>query len=444
VVPNHHWNALAALLTAVFLVLLPGKVSAHDIPNDVAIHAFLKPEANRLYLLVRVPMRALRDVEFPKRGSGFLDIAKADSATRDAATLWVAGSFEVYENDARLPNPAITAIRVSLPSDRSFESYEQAAGHLKSEPLSESTELVWDQGVLDVALEYPIQSDQSQFSIRPLVARLGLRVLTVLRFLPPNSDVRPFEFGGDPGLIHLDPRWHQAALRFVKLGFTHILDGVDHLLFLLLLVIPFRNFRSLVLIVTSFTVAHSVALFAAAYRLVPDSLWFPPLVEALIAISIVYMAVENIVGSNLQRRWLIAFGFGLVHGFGFSFVLHETFQFAGSHLFTSLASFNVGAELGQILVIALLVPALGLLFRYVAERIGTIILSAFVAHTGWHWTIDRVDRLRQFQFQPWVMDAATAASLLRWLMVVVAFVALGWAAALLQRRFLPASRKWKI
>src|SRR6185312_3979966 len=123
----------------------------------------------------------------------------------------------------------------------------------------------------------------SNFSIQPVPARLGLRVVTVLRFLPPGGAVRAFEFTGDPGLVRLDPRWHQAALRFVKAGFFHILDGTDHLLFLLCLVIPFRRFRPLVAVVTAFTVAHSCTLAASAYNLAPDALWFPPLIETLIA-----------------------------------------------------------------------------------------------------------------------------------------------------------------
>ena len=74
--------------------------------------------------------------------------------------------------------------------------------------------------------------------------------------------------------------------------------------------IPFRQLRSLVIVVTSFTVAHSVTLIASAYDMAPDSLWFPPLIETLIAVSIVYMAFENIVGAKLQRRWVVTFGFG--------------------------------------------------------------------------------------------------------------------------------------
>ena len=133
----------------------------------------------------------------------------------------------------------------------------------------------------------------------------------------------------------------------MKLGFFHILDGTDHLLFLFCLVIPFRRFRALIPVVTAFTVAHSITLIASAYNLAPDALWFPPLIETLIAMSIVYMALENIVGgATVQRRWMITFGFGLVHGFGFSFALRQTMQFAGSHLLASLLSFNVGVELG--------------------------------------------------------------------------------------------------
>ncbi len=132
--------------------------------------------------------------------------------------------------------------------------------------------------------------------------------------------------------------------------------------------------------------------------------------ETLIAASIVYMALENIVGVRVSRRWLITFGFGLVHGFGFSFALRETLQFAGSHLLTSLLAFNLGVELGQLLVLAIVVPMLALLFRYgVAERMGTIILSAFVAHTGWHWLTERGGQLLQFPVP--ALDLAALAAL---------------------------------
>jgi hypothetical protein len=414
---------------AAVLLVLPWAATAHTIPNDVTVQAFLKPEGNRLDLLVRVPLNAMRDFDFPERGSGYLDLARADSMLRDSATVWIGEAIELYEGDVRLPKPEVAAVRASLPSDRSFRSYETALAHVTGPKLPLDTEIVWDQVMLDVLLRYPIQPGQSRFSIRPTgLFRLGVHVVTVLRFLPSAGVVRAFEFTDNPGLVRLDPRWYQAALRFVDLGFWHILEGTDHLLFLFCLVIPFRRFRALIPVITAFTVAHSITLIASAYGLAPDYLWFPPLIETLIAISIVYMALENIVGgSTVGRRWMMAFGFGLVHGFGFSWALRQTLQFAGSHMLTSLLSFNLGVELGQFLVLVVLIPLLEVFFRYgVAERMGTIILSALVAHTAWHWMLDRAAILSQFSFQWPEVTAAMAVTILRWLMLLVILGGLAW------------------
>jgi len=420
------------------LFALPLAVAAHDIPNDVTAQLFIKPEGQHLNVLVRVPLKSIRDVVFPQRGNGYLDLDRTAAMLPAVSTLWLSDFIELYEEARLLPKkPRVVATQVTLESDRSFVSYEAAVAHFKGSPIASSIDVAWNQTLLDAWFEYPIRAEQSRFSIHSELARLGVRVVTVLRFAAPAGVVRAFEFTGDAGLVRLDPRWHQAALRFVELGFFHILEGTDHLLFLFCLVIPFRRFRALIPIVTAFTVAHSITLIASAYDLGPDSLWFPPLIETLIAVSIVYMALENIVGvSNVQRRWMIAFGFGLVHGFGFSFALRQTLQFAGSHLLTSLLSFNIGVELGQLLVLVLLIPVLELLFRYVvAERMGTIILSALVVHTGWHWMIERGERLRQFQFQWPALTAALLVSILRWLMLLVVLAGLIWfVSALLRQR----------
>jgi hypothetical protein len=418
------------VLLAAFFLGLPSTLAAHDIPADITVQLFVKPEGHRLHVLLRVPLGAIVDFDFPQRGPGYLDFERADAWLNAAAIRWHADFAEWYESDRRLDSPRIVATRVSLPSDRSFASYEAALAHVTTEPpLSNTTQLIWNQGLLDVLYDYPIQSDRSDFSIDPILEKLGLKATTILRFLPPGGVVRAFEFQGNPGLVRLDPRWHQAALGFVHLGFLHILDGTDHLLFLFCLVIPFRRLRSLIVVVTAFTVAHSITLISSAYNLVPDALWFPPLIETLIATSIVYMALENIVSTSgrLQRRWLIAFGFGLVHGFGFSFALRETLQFAGAHLLTSLVSFNIGVELGQVFVLLLLVPSLNLLFRFgVAERPGTIVLSALVAHTGWHWMLERGARLRQFRFEWPMLSAALLASAIRWLLLLLVVTAMAW------------------
>ena len=425
---------LFVVAAAALACVLPRPGGAHDVPNDVKVHMFVKPAAGKLQVLVRVPLAAMQEVDVPQRGPGYLDLARADAALRTAASLWIADNLDVFEGVARLEKPKLVDARVTLPSDKSFGSFEEALAHLKGPRLPESMELYWNQQLLDVLFEYPIQSDQSRFSIDPRLARLGLQVLTVLRFLPPGGATRAFEFHGNPGLVHLDPSWHQAALRFVVSGFWHILEGTDHLLFILCLVIPFRRFGPLVLVVTAFTVAHSITLISAAFGLGPSGLWFPPLIETLIAVSILYMALENVIGANVQRRWIIAFAFGLVHGFGFSFALQETLQFAGSHLVTSLLSFNVGVELGQLLVLVLLVPLLDFLFRRaIAESIGTIILSVMVAHTAWHWMLERGEQLKKFPLP--VLDASALASLMRWLMALMVLAALVWLATVALRRW---------
>jgi HupE / UreJ protein len=417
--------ALAALATAA----LPQDTTAHDIPSTVTVLIFARPEGHTLRLIVRAPLDAMRDIDWPVTGPGYLDIAASAPLLRQAATTWIAGYLQLYADGRRLPDGTVAAAIVSLPSDRSFGSYDAALAHVTGPALPEATEIVWQQASIDVLLEYPIQSDSARFAIRPALAQLGLHTTTVLRFLPPGRGraERDFEYLGDPGLVRLDPHWYQAALAFVELGIAHILTGIDHLLFIICLVIPFRRLKPLLAIITAFTVAHSITLIASASGFAPSALWFPPLIEMLIAASIVYMALENIVGAKLQRRWLIAFGFGLVHGFGFSFALRRSLQFAGAHLATALFSFNLGVELGQLLVLVLAVPTLNLLFRYVVtERLGIILASALVAHQAWHWMTDRWSALSQYQFQWPTLDTAFVIAAMRWLMLALVLVGAVW------------------
>lgn len=416
---------LAAIAGGV-LMASPKAAPAHEIPREVTVRAFVQPKGDVLRIAVRVPLEAMRDVEFALRGPGYLDVARSDALMRDAAKIWVADGLTVFADGTPLGAAHITAVRASLPSDGAFLTLDAAVQHLASAPLDADVNVPWQQAMLDVLLEYRITSDSADFAIRPNMARLGVRTMSVVQFVPPNGTPRVYTYEGDPGLLTLDPGFLDAALRFVQLGVTHILGGIDHLLFLLCLVVPFRKIRPLVAIVTSFTVAHSLSLGAAAFGFAPDALWFPPLVEMLIALSIVYMACENILGVGLERRWTLAFAFGLVHGFGFSFALRDSLQFAGAQLVTSLAAFNVGVELGQVAVLLVAVPVLVMLFRRVPERAGVILLSAFVAHTAWHWTTERGEALAQHRIALPVMDALFAANAIRALIALVLVAGTGW------------------
>jgi len=414
------WIVVAVLVT-------PYGSTAHQIPATVTVQTYIRAENDILRMLIRVPLGSMRDIQFPLRGPGYINIADADPFLRDAAVLWLVDYLQLFEDDTLLTDVDVVATRISLPSDRSFADFDTALAHIMAPPLPETTELVWQQAMMDVVLETPIASDESRFSILSELAHLGMTTSTILRFDLPGSDERLYQFIGNPGVIELDPSWYQAAFRFVELGFFHILDGIDHLLFLFCLVIPFRRFVPLVTLVTSFTIAHSITLGASAFGYAPSALWFPALVETLIALSIVFMAVENIVGAKLGRRWIVAFGFGLVHGFGFSFALQESLQYAGAHLVTSLLSFNVGVELGQIAVLLVTVPVLGFVFRHAfAERAAIILLSAVIAHTAWHWMAERWETLRAYSIQLPPIDIVFLLTATRWAIAILIMVGLAW------------------
>jgi hypothetical protein len=405
-VPRTRMFALWLLLAATMLAAW--RAHGHEIPSDVTVSLWAQPAEDRLHLLVRVPLEAMQDIEFPLLGPGYLDIGRADTALRNAALLWLASDLRLYADGQPLPTPTLQAVRASLPSDRSFASFDTALAHVLGPPLPPGTQLIWRQALLDASFEVPVESSEAQLAVNPSFARLGMQVRTVVRFTAPNGATRVLQLEGDSGVVTLDPRWHQSLLRFLDLGFEHILDGADHLLFLLCLVVPFRREpRALLVIVTGFTVGHSITLLGSAYGWAPAALWFPPLVETLIAASILYMAIENGVwaggnramtaGSDAVRRGALAAGFGLIHGFGFSFALRDSLQLAGDHIITALLAFNVGIELGQLLVVLLLAPALYVLFRFVLpERAGTIVLALIVGHTAWHWLAERFTALREY------------------------------------------------
>jgi hypothetical protein len=394
---------LAAAFAAASLGAAPAR--SHDIPDRMSMHAFVKPEGERLHLLVRVPLTLLLNLNLPKRGPGFIDLHRADDQLRTAAAA-TAKDFEIREDGALL-TPVASAQRVTLPSDRAFESYEQALAAIHGPPVPPETDIFWNQGYFDVHLEYPIRSERSDFVMEVHTGKgLGGRLTVDVRFLPPGGAERAYLLQGGSGPVALDPRWHQAAWVFVKSGIRHILGGLDHLLFLFCLVVPFRRLGwELLGIVTAFTVSHSITLIASAYGVVPAGDWFPPLVETLIAASILYMAIENVVAPNLSRRWLITGLFGLVHGFGFSFALREELQFAGNHLLLSLFAFNAGVEIGQVLVLAVTLPVLAWLTRRpLAARFAPILVAVVIGHTAWHWMLERAESLWQVRWPE--LDAA--------------------------------------
>ena len=414
------------------LLFTTGPATAHEVPGSVTVQVLVRQQDDRLQILVRTPLEAMQEMQFPVDVRGILDLdaVRSSGLLTEAANRWITPNLDLFAGNEKLPAATVRAVRLSIPSDRSFTDSGSALEHIRGPPLPATTQLVWRQALLDVHLETPLDAQsvegRPRFSIDPRFGRFGLRVLTVIRYESPDGDARTLQLAAEPGRVRLDPNWAQASIHFIAMGFEHILGGLDHLLFLVCLVAPLRKLRQLVLVVTSFTVAHSITLIASAAGLAPRVLWFPTLVEVLIALSIVYMAFENILGIGQERRWTAAFGFGLVHGFGFSFALSESLQFAGSHLLTSLLAFNLGVELGQLLVLLLLIPLLDFVFRRLPnERLGIILISALIVHTAWHWTGDRGADLLQYRPAAPLLDAVPDG-LLPWILVALAAALPTW------------------
>jgi hydrogenase/urease accessory protein HupE len=174
-----------------------------------------------------------------------------------------------------------------------------------------------------------------------------------------------------------------TRLQFVHLGIEHILTGYDHLVFLLGLLIAGARFKDISKIITSFTVAHSVTLVLSTLDLVRIS---PSIVEPLIAVSIVYVGLENIFRRELKWRWLVTFAFGLIHGFGFASALRDLGIGSGVGAALSLISFNAGVEVGQLTVAVVALPIIWILRRrqmFVTRLVPACSLIISVAGAMW-------------------------------------------------------------
>jgi hypothetical protein len=416
----HHRTSFVFLLTAALLACCCLPARGHEFKLDAVINAFVTMEPGEAHLVVRVPVYLFKSAKFPNNGTQ-IEIAHSGPALERALAAFQQ-DVVLFEDGQRLTASKASG-RLSLPSDKSFDSYDDALRHV-AEPAALDTQIYVDQGYVDAHLIYPLRSANPEMSIRTTAApEFGDALKFTVRYKPLDGGSRTLLITSRGSIVALNPTWWRAASGFVGLGMEHILTGFDHLLFLLALIIPLRGWRQILAIVTTFTVAHSFTLIGSAFHLAPGGAWFPPFVEMTIAASIVYMALENIMGIEFARRMLITGMFGLVHGFGFSYGLQENLQFAGTHLLVSLFAFNIGIEIGQLMVLALMLPVLLVVRRYVFPgRVGMIILSALVALTGWQWMTERGTALLN---APWPRPNLTGLATLAFWIAGILFAARG-------------------
>ena len=194
----------------------------------------------------------------------------------------------------------------------------------------------------------------------------------------------------DPGAPAAGSTTHPqatGALDFFTVGIEHILLGYDHLVFLLGLVLIGGRWRALLLVVTAFTVAHSITLGLAVL-----GVWAPSagIIEPAIALSIAYVGLENFFVDDAEKRWRITFPFGLVHGFGFAGALGEI-SVPRAEIPGALLAFNLGVEAGQVAVLAAVLPLMALARRRGwLERTGVKVASGLIILAGVSWFVLRV------------------------------------------------------
>ena len=269
---------------------------------------------------------------------------------------------------------------------------------LDGRPISPSETTIWsdESGGLHGRLRYD-RTVGSRLVVRSTVAShlaRGHRELLSIR--APDGAVlveRMLDAGSDEVATDISAVGGAAsssAVRFLLLGIEHILTGYDHLLFLAGVLVVLRTWRDVVQTITAFTVAHSVtlALATTGLLLVPGRI-----VEPLIAASIVYVGLENLMRPVQGSRWKVTFGFGLVHGLGFATVLRDLGVGANGNgaVALPLASFNAGVEIGQMAVALLLVPVFWWLGTRPISRIRfAAAWSVLVIAAGSYWLVERI------------------------------------------------------
>jgi hypothetical protein len=384
------------------------------------MHAFFRVQGSEAHLLVRVPLDLLHGISWPTNQGEY---AISDSRPAVNQALDALGHALLIWQDGQRLTPTISSGQLAALGDLSFANPEAAAAHI-AQPAEAGLKVAVDLGYLDAHFTYPIRPAAAVFSMQTRVAE-DLQELSklIVQFVPDgNNRGGAMTISAQSGKVALNPSRGQAALGFVLVGMQHFLANADCLLFVVCLMIPFRRARDFAAPYAAFVLANIISLAGTAFGLAPDSVWFTALAATGSAVLMFFLALGNIFGAHLRRRRLWTGVFGFLLGFEFAKLLAGRLQFAGEHSQIALWSFALGVDLGALLAIALIFVVLALILRGArAGRIGIIVLSAIVAHTSWHWTIDRLGVLWQ---APWPsMTMAGFYHLTQW--IFAALLAVG-------------------
>ena len=299
----------------------------------------------------------------------------------------------IYKNGSQPDFATLDDARKSFQLEPSFDSFEQGV-------------YVGDTTV-DVLLRYTSEDAVYNYALSstldPGLPDQDATANLVLDYSP--SGVQVFRARG---LLHepviVTRSVFDAVITFIKEGVKHILEGLDHVLFVICLVLGAMHIRPLLWRVTGFTIGHSITLSIGFFGFVPTAAWFVPAVETGIALSIVYVAVVAIlpdlksgstsVWQQNKNEWTVVGVTGLIgllHGLGFSFVLQHILQVTSPNIWQSLLAFNIGVEIGQLMIVIVAVLAFYLisLFGDKATKINRYLVAGVCTATSSYWVIER-------------------------------------------------------
>ncbi|MCA1031223.1 HupE/UreJ family protein [Bacillus timonensis] len=298
-------------------------------------------------------------------------------------------------NDGRLTQVEVDSSQSSITEWMSRNLYIEVGGNIQRAEVGTMTvEQRKDMQVVSVTFSYLLSEDTKEITLIDKFYFDSKDKATYTQFLKveKNGEISEHLLKGDDRSLTLDVTSENAAstssswITFFVLGMEHILTGYDHLLFLLVLLLFKQPFKDYVKIVTAFTIAHSITLTLGYLDVITLS---SKLVESAIALSIVYVAVENIIRKEVKHRSLLTFVFGLIHGLGFAGLLSEM-EIPKNHLVASLLSFNVGIEVVQIALVALVLPILHFMQKSKHYQKGIKVVSVLMVLVGLYWVIERI------------------------------------------------------
>lgn len=337
-------------------LILPSTVAAHGVVEQV-VEMLVQPQGDRLLVRLHVPAAVLADANLPTLEDGTLNTAAIDEPLRIVAAH-IARNLDIQQADDGLGAPTVTA---TVSADRTS---------------------------IDVDLRYAIDAGAAGISARlNAFHAIGQPVRTNARFQPSEREYR-ISVTGSPVRILFDPNAFETIQQFVVRAFQAVLDGGDHLLFLVGLVIAVPRARTAASLFAAMMAGHAVTVVSSVLWPAATAAWLPVL--AMVGASTIVMAaLQNIVGARLEWIGPLAIAFGVLNGFTFGNTFVVAQQFAGSHREIALLAFLVVVMAGQLWWAALMwatrtwLDGLGL-----PQRIVTVVASGLLAHSAVHRAVD--------------------------------------------------------